>query len=100
MRLFTIPTSTRRDRYEREVELNARALAVIKRQRDRTQAKGAYVFLNPSTGQRWNDEQEQRREWVRILGAANVRYWPPKECRDTSVTLSLMAGADPLWVAK
>jgi len=86
--------------YEREVELNARALAVIKRQRARTQAKGVYVFLNPSTGQRWNDEQEQRREWVRVLRAANVRYRPPKECRDTSVTLALMAGADPLWVAK
>jgi integrase len=86
--------------YEREVELNARALAVIKRQRARTQAKGIYVFLNPSTGLRWNDEQEQRREWVQVLRAAKVRYRPPKECRDTSVTLSLMAGAEPLWVAK
>jgi len=79
---------------------SARALAVIKRQRARTQAKGIYVFLNPSTGLRWNDEQEQRREWVEALRAAKVRYRPPKECRDTSVTLSLMAGADPLWVAK
>jgi hypothetical protein len=34
------------------------------------------------------------------LKQAKVRYRPPKECRDTSVTLALQAGADPVWVAK
>jgi integrase len=29
-----------------------------------------------------------------------IRYRPPKECRDTSVTMALVAGADPLWVAQ
>lgn len=33
---------------------------------------------------------------MRISG---VRYRPPKECRYTSVTLALMAGCDPAWVA-
>ncbi|MHB8982539.1 Arm DNA-binding domain-containing protein [Thiobacillus sp.] len=86
--------------YEREVELNARALAVIERQRARTQLKGEHVFRNPSTGRPWNDEQEQRKVWVIALRTAKIRYRPPKECRDTSVTVALMAGADPLWVAK
>lgn len=86
--------------YEREVELNARALAVIERQRARTQLKGDHVFRNPSTGRPWNDEQEQRKVWVIALRTAKIRYRPPKECRDTSVTVALMAGADPLWVAK
>ncbi len=86
--------------YEREVELNARALAVIERQRARTQLKGEHVFRNPSTGRPWNDEQEQRKVWVVALRTAKIRYRPPKECRDTSVTVALMAGADPLWVAK
>lgn len=86
--------------YEREVELNHRALTVIERQRARTQLKGDHVFRNPATGKPWNDEQEQRREWVIALRTAKVRYRPPKECRDTSVTLALMAGADPLWVAR
>lgn len=86
--------------YEREVELNARALAVIERQRARTQLQGDHVFRNPSTGRPWNDEQEQRKVWVIALRAAKIRYRPPKECRDTSVTIALMAGADPLWVAK
>lgn len=84
---------------EREVELNARAFAVIERQRARTQLKGDHVFRNPATGKPWNDEQEQRREWVIALRTAKVRYRPPKECRDTSVTMALMAGANPVWVA-
>lgn len=86
--------------YEREVELNGRALAVVERQRARTQLKGDHVFRNPATGKPWNDEQEQRREWVIALRSAKIRYRPPKECRDTSVTMALMAGADPLWVAR
>lgn len=86
--------------YEREVELNTRALAVIERQRARTQLVGDHVFRNPATGRPWNDEQEQRRTWVAALRTAKIRYRPPKECRDTSVTLALVAGADPVWVAK
>lgn len=86
--------------YERDVELNTRALAVLERQRARTQLVGGHVFRNPATGRPWNDEQEQRRVWVIALRTARVRYRPPKECRDTSVTLALMAGADPIWVAK
>lgn len=86
--------------YQRVVELNDRAAAVIDRQRSRTQLAGDHVFRNPATGRPWNDGQEQRREWVIALRAAKVRYRPPKECRDTSVTLALMAGADPYYVAK
>lgn len=84
---------------ERIVELNQRALVVIKRQRARTQAAGDHVFRNPATSRPWNDEQEQRKVWVRALRSAGIRYRPPKECRDTSVTLALQAGADPVWVA-
>ena len=28
-----------------------------------------------------------------------MRYRAPKECRDTSVTMALLAGASPVWVA-
>lgn len=86
--------------YEREVELNDRALAVMERQRARTQLAGDHVFRNPTTGKPWNDEQEQRRDWTAALKLAGVRHRPPKECRDTSVSMSLSAGADPVWVAK
>lgn len=84
---------------EREVELNARALAVLQRQRARTQAMGQQVFHNPATGRQYVDEQKQLQVWTRSLRTCQVRYRPPKECRDTSVTLALMAGANPVWVA-
>lgn len=84
---------------ERTVELNDRALAVLMRQKARTYLAGREVFVNPSTGRRWHDEQVQARVWTAAIKLAGVRYRAPKETRDTSVTLALMAGADPLWVA-
>lgn len=84
---------------EREVELNARALGAIQRQRARTQAMGRQVFYNPATDRPYADEQKQLQVWSRSLRTCQVRYRPPKECRDTSVTLALMAGANPVWVA-
>lgn len=84
---------------EREVELNARALAVLQRQRARTQAMGKQVFYNPATSRPYVDEQKQLQVWTRSLRTCQVRYRPPKECRDTSVTMALMAGANPMWVA-
>lgn len=84
---------------EREVELNARALKAIQRQQARTQAMGQQVFFNPATQRAYVDEQKQLQVWTRSLKSCEVRYRPPKECRDTSVTLALMAGANPVWVA-
>jgi integrase len=83
----------------RMVELNNRAAAVLERQRARTQLIGQEVFMNPFTAQAWNDDQRQRVEFRAAIRAAGVRYRPPKECRDTSVTMALMAGADAAWVA-
>lgn len=84
---------------ERTVELNDRALAVLMRQKARTYLAGAEVFINPSTGRRYHDEQVQARVWAAAIKLSGVRYRAPKETRDTSVTLALMAGADPVWVA-
>jgi len=83
----------------RTIELNARAWAVIERQRARTQLAGPLVFINPFTGRAWNTGEEQRREWMLSLRRVGVRHRPPKELRDTSVTQALMAGCDPYWVA-
>lgn len=85
---------------ERQVELNERAAATLERQRARTQLAGAHVFINPFTRHAWHDGQTQHKLWTRALRKCGVRYRPPKEARDTSVTMSLMAGANPMWVAK
>lgn len=83
----------------RIIELNGRAVAVIERQRAKSQLPGNEVFLNPATGKGWHDDQRQRTVFRRAIRACGVRYRPPKECRDTSVSLALMAGCDAAWVA-
>lgn len=98
-RVLNITKDRTKTHVERLVELNARAAAVIQRQRARTQARGREVFHHPGLDGSFHDEQSQRRVWTLALRAVGVRYRPPKECRDTSVTLALMAGANPMWVA-
>lgn len=98
-RVLTEDKARTKTHRERLVELNHRALGVLLRLQAKTQAAGAEVFHNPRTGIAYIDEQSQRRAWAQALPAAGVRYRPPKECRDTSVTLALMAGANPVWVA-
>lgn len=85
---------------ERAVELNARAAAVLQRQRARTQANGQEVFWNTTLGRPWNDEQMQRNMWRLALRRCGIRHRPPKELRDSSVTFALQAGADPWYVAR
>lgn len=85
---------------ERAVELNDRALGVIQRQRARTQAVGKHVFVSDTTGRPWNDEQRITKDWALTLRRCGIRHRPPKELRDSSVTFSLMAGADPYYVAQ
>lgn len=86
---------------ERTVEFNARAAAVIERQRARTQLqKHGKVFATAGQPDKpWHDEQIQWRAWNRALKLSGVRYRAPKEARDTSVTMALQAGANPVWVA-
>lgn len=91
-------TSTKTNR-ERTVELNSRAAAVLVRQRERTQLAGKHVFVDPTTGVGWHDNQAPWKPWAAAMKQCKVRYRPPKECRDTSVTMALQAGADPTWVA-
>lgn len=84
---------------ERTVELNARAAAALKRQEARTRLGDTHVFVNPTTGAEWNRSNVVRDYWADTLKRTRIRYRPPKETRDTSVSLALMAGADPQYVA-
>lgn len=98
-KVLTVEKERTKTNFAREVELNDRAWAVLKRQRARTQAAGKEVFWNPETKRPWNDEQRQRLVWTLALRTVGIRHRPPKELRDTSVTLALVAGLDPYYVA-
>lgn len=92
-------SSETKTKMERVVELNARAAAVMERQQARTRLGYRHVFVDPTTGRGWHDNQAVWKPWAAVVKKLGIRYRPPKECRDTSVTLALQAGADPQYVA-
>jgi integrase len=63
--------------------------------------KSAEVSQNPRTGERWTGDQVIRdRMWTPALRRAKVRYRKPYQTRHTYASMMLMAGENPLWVAK
>jgi integrase len=100
------------DRYQtktgddRRIRLCPRALAVLKRQlalRARIEAAGIiqheHVFFR-ETGEPFRNLQIQARRWHATLTSLKLRYLRPYVARHSSVSWNLMAGKNPLWVAK
>ena len=86
---------------ERDHKLSSRALAYVEAQRAYTQLRGSYVFLDPVTGKQYNDDKPPReRYWRPVLTALGIRYRPPEQMRHTYITMAIMAGANPVWVAR
>lgn len=84
----------------RVVDLNSRAIAALTRQRKRTQAAGDHVFLNPRTGQPYDNESEfSRQAWAPCLKLLGIRYRRPYSTRHTYATMMLMAGMTPAYCA-
>lgn len=85
----------------RDVELNTRAKAALARQKSHTFLRNAYVFENPVTGEPYNSEKPLRNNyWHTTLKALGMRERAFYQTRHTYATLNLMAGANPMWVAK
>ncbi len=85
----------------RDVELNQRAYQALQAQKAFTFVKGAYVFENPVTGVPYTEERPLRRAyWNPTLKALGMRARNFYQTRHTYATLNLMAGANPMWVAK
>lgn len=84
----------------RQVELSGRAVGALKRQQPRSRVAGKHVWLNPTTGKRFADEQAQWKVWQTVLKSLGLRYRVPYQTRHTCATIMLMAGANPAWCAK
>ena len=85
----------------REVRLDARALAALRRQKALTFMAGAHVFVDPFTSKPWaNTQAFSRRVWVPLLKAAGVTYRRPYNIRHTRATEMLMAGMNPAFSAR
>jgi integrase len=86
---------------ERDHKLSSRALAYLEAQRQFTQLRSACVFMDPVTGKQYNDDKPPReRYWRPILKLIGIRYRPPEQMRHTYITMAIMAGANPVWVAR
>ena len=85
----------------REVKLLPPALEALKAQKAYTFLKGAEVFQNPNTGERWTGDKTIRQGmWAPALRRAGVHYRKPYQTRHTFASMALMAGESPMWVAK
>jgi integrase len=85
----------------REVKLLPPALEALLAQKAHTFMKGAEVFQRPRTSERWTGDKAIREcMWTAALKRAKVRYRKPYQTRHTFATMMLMAGENPLWVAK
>ncbi|WP_245945403.1 tyrosine-type recombinase/integrase [Neisseria dentiae] len=84
----------------RDIELNTRAESALKRQRMITGLKNGLIFINPKTGKQFENDKTAWRPWQRAVRLSGVRYRKPYNTRHTFATLNLMAGANPMWVAR
>ncbi len=85
----------------RDVEMNARAFGALRRQKPFTFMKGAYIFENPVTDLPYSEERPLRRAyWAPSLKALGIRDRNFYQTRHTYASLSLMSGANPMWVSK
>jgi integrase len=84
----------------RDVKLLQHALEALNAQKQQTWLKGAEVFQNPRTGERWTGDQPIRKTmWTPALKRAGVRYRNPYQTRHTYASMMLSSGEHPMWVA-
>lgn len=84
----------------RDVELDARGLALFERQREFTQLKAGRIFTNPVTGENWWDTSDLvQKYWRPSLVRLGIRDRDARQTRHTCATMLLMAGCNPAWCA-
>jgi integrase len=96
-----VPKDNTKTNVARQVILNSRALAALKRQAEHTRMAAEHVFLDPRYATAWNEERAFRRSyWTPALKALGIRYRKPYNMRHTYATMMLMAGMTPAFCAK
>ncbi|MGW8309030.1 MAG: Arm DNA-binding domain-containing protein [Achromobacter pulmonis] len=85
----------------RDVDLQTRALAALKRQKEHTFLAGAHVFLNPETREPFVDTSAAiELVWRPALKALGIRHRDARQTRHTFATLCLMAGMNPAYISR
>jgi integrase len=84
----------------RSVELTQRALVALDRQCAYTHRAQDTVFQDPITSRPYVNDKPPRLQWNAALKALGIRHRTAYQTRHTFATLALMAGANPMWVAR
>ncbi len=84
---------------ERDVEFNQRSEAALKRQKEWTYLADKEVFVHPSTGEPFTNNNAIRQMWTRGLKACGIRHRNSYQMRHTFCTNCLAAGANIHWVS-
>lgn len=92
--------TTTKGQRARWVELMPPAYEVLKAQKELTGGARRWVFLNPKSGERWQNSQRLRVHWIYALKSAQVRYRYPYQCRHTYASMMVSAGEPTQWVAE
>ncbi len=82
----------------REVMMQDRVYDAFVAQKQKTAELGEYVFLN-SSGNLIRIDVLSHHPWRDILTAAELEYRNPYQTRHTAITMMVMAGENPHWVA-
>ena len=85
---------------ERDVELNSRALAALKRMKSHSFLRWEEIFINPNTNTPFITNKAIRLVWNACLKKLGVRHRVSYQTRHTFCTMNLMAGANVMWVSK
>ena len=101
MRTVNVDRESTKTNHIRDVELNSRALSALNRQKPLTFTLEEYVFINPVTALRWNNEASQCRiYWNPTLKTFELEKRVKYQTRHTFATMNLMAGANTMWLSR
>lgn len=84
---------------ERLIPAGATVVQALRRQWQRTGSRGGYVFQT-RRGRPLDMQNFARRDWRRMLVAADLTYRCPEQLRHTAATLMLAAGEAPTYVSQ
>jgi len=86
---------------KRIIELSELAKAALIRQKEHTALYREWVFHDPKTAERWNDDKTiLAKSWKPALERAKVRYRKPYNTRHTFATMHISRNANLWWLAK
>lgn len=92
--------ATTKTRTSREVLLNDRSMAALKKAKALTYLQGQQVIVSPATGRGWISDKAPRVILTRTLRKLGIRHRPAYNTRHSYATRCIMAGMNVAFIAQ